>query len=250
MQIENNNEKNVLLSIRMLKKKFGHKVVLNDFNLDLHYKENLVVMGKSGIGKSVLIKCIVGLIEPDDGFIYFKGNDIAHLTTNELHDVRKNFGFLFQSGAIYDSMSVRENLEFTLRRVGQKFTAKEIEIKIDHALDDVGLLSAKNLLPSELSGGMRKRVGLARTILMKPQIILYDEPTTGLDAITSKEIVNLINQIRDKYETSSIIISHDIHCIKSNSDRIVLLHDGITYAEGTYHDFLLSQDSFIQQFFT
>lgn len=240
----------VLLSVRMLKKQFEHKVVLNDLNLDLYFKENLVVMGKSGIGKSVLIKCIVGLIKPDAGHIYFKGEDIVNLTPNELHDVRRNFGFLFQSGAIYDSMSVKENLEFTLRRVGQKLSASEIEIKIDEALDDVGLLYAKKLLPSELSGGMRKRVGLARTILMKPQVILYDEPTTGLDAVTSKEIVNLINQIRDKYATSSIIISHDIHCIKTNSDRIILLHDGVSYAEGSYKDFLASQDSFIQQFFT
>ncbi|MBM3431822.1 MAG: ATP-binding cassette domain-containing protein [Bacteroidetes bacterium] len=243
------NEKEPILSIRSLCKRFGSKIILSDFQADLYRKENLVVMGKSGAGKSVLIKCIVGLIQPDSGSIRIHGEDMTQMSLRELQVARRRFGFLFQSGAIYDSLSVRENLEFPLRRVGLKLTAGEILQKVEEALDDVGLLASIDLMPSELSGGMRKRVGLARTIILQPEIILYDEPTTGLDAVTGREIISLINRIKEKYHASSIIITHDNECIRTNSDRIVLLHQGASYVQGDYPSLLAHTDPFVKQFF-
>lgn len=239
----------IILSIKSLTKSFGENHILKNIRLNLHENENLVVMGKSGAGKSLLIKCIVGLVKPDQGSIFFNKIDLAKSLSKEMSYARNSFGFLFQSGALYDSMSVRENLEFPLRRRMLKLSAQQINLLVDEALNDVGLLKTKNLMPQELSGGMRKRVGLARTLILKPKIIFYDEPTTGLDTATSREIINLINVIKNKYLTSAIIISHDIECIKLNSDRVAVLHNGEIYANENYVSLLNSNDSNIKQFF-
>jgi phospholipid/cholesterol/gamma-HCH transport system ATP-binding protein len=250
MILNKNSDPNILLSIQSVSKSFGGKRILENLNLNLHENENLVIMGKSGVGKSVLIKCIVGLVRPEKGEIIFDNIDLVTAPPSVLHEVRNNFGFLFQSGALYDSMSVKENLEFPLRRKNLKLSNKQINQLIDETLDDVGLRNSINLMPQDLSGGMRKRVGLARTLVLKPKIILYDEPTTGLDSVTGREILNLINTIKVKYSTSAIIITHDLECIKLNSDRIVLLYDGRAYANDTYVAMSNNSDPIIKQFFS
>lgn len=240
---------NVIVDVRNLSKSFGDNFVLKNFNFQLKKGENVVILGKSGSGKSVFIKCIIGLIKPDSGEISLLGKNITTLSKEGLDEIRANIGFLFQSNALYDSMTVRENLEFPLRRHGIEKSKKESDQLILEALTNVGLAETVDMMPSELSGGMKKRIALARTLILKPQIILYDEPTTGLDPITGREIGNLILAIQKKYTTSSIIISHDMNCVKLVADRIVVLIDGRSYAEGTFEELKRSQDKKISQFF-
>ena len=238
-----------ILSITNLSKSFGDNDVLKDINLTVKKGENLVVLGRSGSGKSVAIKCIIGLVPVDTGEINIFGTDITKLTSKELNEIRLRVGFLFQNGALYDSMSVRQNLTFTLRHHSPNLNRDEVEAAVVEALENVGLEDAIEKMPSELSGGMRKRIGLARTLIIKPEIILYDEPTTGLDSITSKEISELIVSIREKYKTTSIIITHDMPCAKITGDRIVILNEGVIYAEGTYNELEKSDDKWIRSFF-
>lgn len=238
-----------VIEIVNLKKSFGNNHVLNGFNLTLYEGENVAVLGKSGSGKSVLIKCIVGLLKQDSGEIRAFGKDILSLNQTELDQIRTKIGFLFQSNALYDSMTVRENLEFPLRRHSIIKEKQEVDGMIKEALENVGLPHTSNLMPSELSGGMRKRIGVARTLILKPRVILYDEPTTGLDPITAKEISNLMNTVHKKYNTSSIIISHDMSCLKIVAQRIVLLIEGINYAEGTYDELKKSSNEKVKEFF-
>lgn len=238
-----------VVEIKDLYKSFGSNHVLRGFNLNLKKGENLVVLGKSGSGKSVLIKCMVGLLTPDKGIVEVFGKNIPKLDRDELDHIRVKIGFLFQSSALYDSMTVRENLEFPLRRHWISKTREEVDELVLEALDNVGLKDAIDLMPSELSGGMRKRIGLARTLILKPDIILYDEPTTGLDPITSREISNLIVDIQHKYNTSSIIITHDMACAKIVSNRVMVLVNGIKFTEGTYDELNNSIDPQIKPFF-
>ena len=242
-------KKEVVLRVSNLKKSFGSNHVLNGFNLDLHKGESVVVLGKSGSGKSVLIKCIIGLMKPDAGEVFVLGRDVPNLTNEELDKMRVQVGFLFQSNALYDSMTVKENLEFPLRRHWFKKTKPEVDDLIEEALTNVGLAHTVNMMPAELSGGMRKRIALARTLILKPEIILYDEPTTGLDPITGKEISKLMVEVQKKYNTSSVIISHDLNCVSITANRVVLLLDGICYAEGTYPNLQQSNDKRIKEFF-
>ncbi len=239
----------VVLHINQLRKSFGNNHVLSGFNLDVYKGESVVVLGKSGSGKSVLIKCIIGLMRQDEGDIVVLGKDVASLSHEELDEMRVQVGFLFQSNALYDSMTVRENLEFPLRRHWFKKTKDEVESLVVEALRDVGLEHTIDMMPVELSGGMRKRIALARTLILKPQIILYDEPTTGLDPITGKEISNLMVEVQKKYNTSSVVISHDMHCVSITANRVVLLMDGICYTQGTYQELRQSNDPLVKGFF-
>jgi phospholipid/cholesterol/gamma-HCH transport system ATP-binding protein len=237
-----------VLKIEQVKKSFGTNHVLKGIDLAIEQGENLVVFGKSGSGKSVLIKCIVGLITPDEGNIVLLGENILELKNRELNELRKKVGFLFQSAALYDSMTVRENLEFPLR--GNKSTSQqEIDALVIEALTNVGLEAAIDKMPSELSGGMRKRVGLARTLILKPEIILYDEPTTGLDPITSKEISQLILDVQKKYNTASIIITHDVECARITANRMIVIKEGVSVAEGTFKELSQSEDKWVRSFF-
>jgi phospholipid/cholesterol/gamma-HCH transport system ATP-binding protein len=239
-----------VIEIRDLKKSYGDNHVLNSFNMRLVEGENLVIMGKSGSGKSVMIKCLIGLEQPDSGSIIVMGKDISRLKHEELDELRTEVGFLFQGSALYDSMTVRENLEFPLRRHTKKFgIIKDTTPLVMEALENVGLSHTVNLMPEELSGGMKRRVALARTLILQPKIILYDEPTTGLDPITAKEILLLMESIQKKYNTSSIIITHDVDCARAISNRMILLVDGINYAEGTFEELIASKDTKIQAFF-
>jgi phospholipid/cholesterol/gamma-HCH transport system ATP-binding protein len=243
------NKTESIIRIQGLKKSFGSNHVLNNFDLDLKQGENVVVLGKSGSGKSVLIKCIIGLMLPDSGSIEVLGESVPELSHENLDRMRVNVGFLFQSNALYDSMTVRQNLEFPLRRHWIKSTKENENDLVMEALANVGLADTIDMMPSDLSGGMRKRIALARTLILKPKIILYDEPTTGLDPITGKEISHLMLDIQKKYNTSSIIISHDMNCTKITSNRIVMLMDGKCYATGTYDELRISNDKKIKQFF-
>ena len=238
-----------VIDISNLRKSFDNQEVLKDVSLQLFDGENLVVLGKSGSGKSVLIKCIVGLLIPDDGTIQVFDKNMTKLAANELGELRQKIGFLFQSGALYDSMTVKQNLEFPLRRIRKNLSEKEISEKINEVLENVGLADALNKMPSQLSGGMRKRISLARTIVVDPLIMLYDEPTTGLDPVTSDEISSLINEVQKKYKTSSIIITHDIKCALNTADRIIMLSEGEVYQEGSISDFENSTDPLINSFF-
>lgn len=241
---------NIVLEITNLHKSFGDNKVLNGFNMQLQQGETLVVMGKSGSGKSVMIKTLVGLIEPDCGVIKVMGNDIIQLNENQLDELRAEIGFLFQGSALYDSMTVRENLEFPLRRHPKKIRKNTITEKlILEILESVGLANTINLMPEELSGGMKRRIALARTLILKPKIILYDEPTSGLDPITAKEIIQLMKEVQVKYNTTSLIITHDVDCARVISDRMILLIDGINYASGSFEDLANSTDEKIKAFF-
>lgn len=237
-----------IANIKNLKKSFGTNHVLTDINFTIQKGENLVVFGKSGSGKSVLIKCLVGLIEPDEGSVDLIGENILELKDDALNALRKKIGFLFQGAALYDSMTVRENLEFPLRDLKSKPT-EEIDELVIEALENVGLVEAIDKMPSELSGGMRKRVGLARAIILKPEIILYDEPTTGLDTITAKEISHLILDIQKKYNTASIIITHDIQCARMTANKMIVLKNGTSAASGTFKELEESKDEFVGAFF-
>lgn len=239
----------VILEIDGLYKSFGTNNVLLDFCMQLHDGENVVVLGKSGSGKSVLIKCIIGLLKADRGTIKIFGSDIAELTEHELDEIRSRIGFLFQSNALYDSMTVRENLEFPLRRHWIKISQQEADKMVTKALEDVHLRRTIDMMPGELSGGMRKRIALARTLILKPEIILYDEPTTGLDPITAGEIIDLMNEIHRKYNTSSLVITHDMECVKRSADRIIMLIDGRCHASGTYEELKASDDPDVIKFF-
>lgn len=242
--------KKIVVSINDVSKSFGDNVVLDHFNLDVYEGESLVVMGKSGSGKSVLIKCLVGLIKPDEGEIKIFDKDVVKINQEALDSLRADIGFLFQGSALYDSMTVRENLEFPLRRHAKKFKeALNIDVMVEEALQSVGLLSAINLMPSELSGGMKKRIALARALILKPKIILYDEPTSGLDPVTANEIILLMKSIQKKYNTTSLIITHDLNCAKSISDRIVFLIDGKNYLTGRYEQLSQSNDVKVKAFF-
>jgi len=237
------------IEIEHLQKAFGNNVVLRDFNLTIQNGENIVVMGKSGIGKTILIKCIIGLIKPDGGKVRVLGKEIAKLNHHELDDLRMRIGFVFQSSALYDSMTVRENLEFPLRRDRRKKISGNIDDLVREALRNVGLENAIDLMPSELSGGMRKRIGIARSLILNPEIVLYDEPTTGLDPITSEEITQLILGLQKKYKTTSIIITHDIDLARETANRIVFLTNGIAYLQGTYEELINNNDPEIKHFF-
>ncbi len=239
-----------VINIRGLYKSFGKdNNILKGVDLLVNKGENLVVLGKSGSGKSVLIKCLVGLVIPDEGEIKVFGTDIGNLDYAALNAIRVKIGFLFQNSALYDSMTVRENLSFPLKRHSKKITLAEETDKITSVLESVGLLEAIDKMPSALSGGMRKRIGLARTLILNPEIILYDEPTTGLDTITSHEISELILSVQKKYKATSIIITHDMACAKLTGDRLVILKDGVLHAEGTYDALEKSDDDWVRSFF-
>lgn len=237
-----------LLHITDLSIAFGQNQVLQKINLDLNRNENLVVLGKSGSGKSVLIKCIIGLLKADEGNIELFGEKTQILDEASINRFRSRIGFLFQSNALYDSMSVRENMEFQLKRSPKKINEIEMEALIVQALNDVQLPQTINMMPAELSGGMRKRIALARALILKPEIVMYDEPTTGLDPITSREIIDLMIQMRSKYQTASIIITHDMYCVRKTADRIILLWEGKKYWEGTLSEFEQANDPVIHSF--
>ncbi len=238
-----------IIEVKNLRKGFGEQEVLKDVSFNLKRGENLVVLGKSGTGKSVLIKCIVRLMDADEGSIQILGKDVSSLHRKDLGDLRKKIGFLFQNSALYDSMTVRQNIDFPLKRIKRSLNKAEREAKILEVLKSVGLEEALDKMPSQLSGGMRKRISLARTIVVDPEIILYDEPTTGLDPVTSDEISQLINNVKKEYKTSSIIITHDIECVRATADRIILLKDGEVYSEGDLAHFENSKDEMIKSFF-
>lgn len=243
------SQSNRVLKVNHVYKSFGENHVLKDFNLLLQKGENVGVIGKSGSGKSVLIKCIIGLMKPDKGNIEVLGRNVVEMNHKELDEMRVKVGFLFQANALYDSMSVRENLEFPLRRHWLENSKQDVNSLVMEALNNVGLGHTVDMKPSELSGGMRKRIALARTLILKPEIILYDEPTTGLDPITGKEISTLMRELAKKYNTSSVIISHDLNCMKIAADRIVMLIDGKCYAEGKFEDLKKSNDKKVKEFF-
>ena len=238
-----------VIEINGICKSFGDQAVLKNISLQLRNGENLVILGKSGSGKSVLIKCIVGLLNPDGGNIQVLGKDVTALNRKDMNELRKKIGFLFQSGALYDSMTVKQNLEFPLRRIKKELTQKERDDKINEVLEHVGLADALNKMPSQLSGGMRKRISLARTIVVDPMIMLYDEPTTGLDPVTSNEISELIIAVQKRDKTASIIITHDIKCALATANRMMMIQDGTIYMEGTAEDFKNTADVLIKSFF-
>jgi phospholipid/cholesterol/gamma-HCH transport system ATP-binding protein len=246
-----------VINIKGLYKSFGKDLptgqagneVLKGADLFVNKGENLVVLGKSGSGKSILIKCLVGLVPADKGEIKVFDKDISTLDNTQLNAIRVKIGFLFQNSALYDSMSVRQNLEFPLKRHSKNLSSKEVDAIVTEELENVGLAEVIDKMPSELSGGMRKRIGLARTLILKPEIILYDEPTTGLDTITSREISELILAIQKKNKTTSIIITHDMACAKLTGDRLVILKDGVIHAEGSYEALEKSDDEWVRSFF-
>lgn len=238
-----------VLVIHNLYKSFADNHVLVDFNLEIKKGESVVVLGKSGSGKSVLIKCIIGLLKPDKGSIELFGAGIPGIKDEELDKIRARVGFLFQSNALYDSMTVRENLEFPLRRHWIEVSQDGVNKMVQEALEDVGLVHTIDMMPAELSGGMRKRIALARTLILKPEIILYDEPTTGLDPVTAREIIGLMKEIQVKYNTTSLIISHDMNCVRMASNRVVILVGGRCYAEGSYEQLKQNTDPNVKQFF-
>jgi phospholipid/cholesterol/gamma-HCH transport system ATP-binding protein len=241
------NSERIVIRIEGLFKSFGDNRVLNGFDMELKVGENLVIMGKSGSGKSVMIKCLMGLMQPDSGEIEIMGNNVLEFEHLELDILRKEIGFLFQGSALYDSMTVQENLEFPLRK--QHIEQSRKDELVFRALESVGLTEALELMPDELSGGMKRRVALARAIILNPKIIIYDEPTTGLDPITAKEIIQLMRDIQIQYGSSALIITHDVDCSRVIADRMILLIDGINYAEGSFKELAASKDKNVQAFF-
>jgi phospholipid/cholesterol/gamma-HCH transport system ATP-binding protein len=239
-----------VIEVKNLQKSFRNMEILRGIDLKLHKGENIGIIGKSGCGKSVLTKCIVRLVEPDEGEVYISGNDVLTMNDNELTEIRKKVGYLFQGGALYDSMNIRENLEFPIRRTQFIRHRQEVESMVVEALENVGLLSAIHKMPAELSVGMRKRIGLARAIILKPEIIFYDEPTSGLDRLTAGEISDLIVEIQEKYQASSIIITHDLKCAKTATNNIKLLKNGLFYAQGTFDELSHSDDKEVRDYLT
>ena len=238
-----------VITIRRLFKSFGERKVLRGIDLDLAKTENLVVLGRSGSGKSVLIKVIAGLLEPDSGVVEVLGQKVDELDDRDLQSLRRRLGFLFQHSALYDSMSVRENLEFPLVRNEVELGTKDVDARVVESLEAVGLRQAIDQMPAELSGGQRKRIGIARTLILRPEIMLYDEPTAGLDPITSTEINKLINQVRERFATSSIIITHDLACARMTGDRIAMLLDGQFQREGTFEEVFATEDRRVRDFY-
>jgi len=251
MELENEkyDSNDVVISIKDLYKSFGENEVLRGVDLEVHNKENVVVLGRSGTGKSVLIKIICGLLKPDSGEVNVLGKEVELLSGKELQQLRLEIGFSFQNSALYDSMTVRENLAFPLVRHAKHLTRKEVQEQIERVLNEVGLLQTINQMPSELSGGQRKRIGIARTLILRPKIMLYDEPTSGLDPITSIEINNLINQVKHNFNTTSIIITHDLTCAKTTGDTVAMLYDGKFIKKGTFEEVFASDDERIQNFY-
>ncbi len=239
----------ILLNIENVSKNFDENQVLKNVSVNVYEGENLVVFGRSGTGKSVLLKLIVKLLEPNSGNIFYRNKNLNSLSAKEIAQIRKQIGFLFQSGALYDSMSVRENLSFPLKKIFN-LSEKEIIEKINKTLELVGLVSAIDKMPAELSGGMRKRIALARTIITEPEIILYDEPTTGLDPITSKEISELILSLQHQLKMTSVVVTHDLICAEIIADRVIFLKDGEIYKEGLFDEIKQSNDLFIRNFFS
>lgn len=251
--MEANNEitgsDDIVISIKGLYKAFGDNEVLRGVDLDVHNKENVAVLGRSGTGKSVLIKIICGLLKPDAGQVNVLGREVELLNDKELQQLRLQIGFSFQNSALYDSMTVRENLAFPLVRHAKHLTRKEVKEQIERVLNEVGLIQTINQMPSELSGGQRKRIGIARTLILRPKIMLYDEPTSGLDPITSIEINNLINQVKHTFNTTSIIITHDLTCAKTTGDTVAMLYEGKFIKKGTFDEVFASDDERIQHFY-
>lgn len=245
----NIDEKEKVISIQNLYKSFGENHVLRGIDLELFRKENLVVLGRSGTGKSVLIKIICGLLLPDRGTVNVLGKDVDKLSDKELQELRLQVGFSFQGSALYDSMTVRENLAFPLVRNAKHLSKQEAQQEIESVLNDVGLIQTIDQMPSELSGGQRKRIGIARTLILRPQIMLYDEPTSGLDPITSEEINGLINHVRHKFNTTSIIITHDLTCAKTTGDKVAMMYEGKFIKQGTFDEVFSSDDERIQNFY-
>lgn len=246
VKIERNNP---VITIRGLEKSFGDLEVLRHIDLDLYQGENLVVLGRSGSGKSVLIKIISGLLKPDKGYVNVLGSEVDKISPQELRELRLKIGFSFQHSALYDSMTVRENLEFPLVRNRRHLSRREVRKAVADVLDAVGLSETLNQMPSELSGGQRKRIGIARTLILKPEIMLYDEPTAGLDPITCTNINALINEVQQKYNTTAIIITHDLVCAKATGDRVVMLLDGQFQREGTFEEVFDTDDAKVQPFY-
>lgn len=244
-EVKNDDE---ILSVSKLKKSFGNNTVLSEVDLKLKKGETVVILGRSGTGKSVILKCIIGLIFPDSGSIEIFGEDFLNIKQAEKSRLRIRIGFLFQSGALYDSMTVRQNLEFPIIRQPD-YKKSDLSGKVEEMLENVGLSEAIDKMPSELSGGMQKRIGLARTLMLEPEIILYDEPTTGLDPVTSNEISHLILDMQKKLSVTSLIVTHDMQCAKLVSNRIVVLKDGKFAAEGSYEELEKSEDEFVRGFF-
>lgn len=240
---------NIVIALRNIHKSFGDLRVLKGIDLDIFKGENLVVLGRSGSGKSVLIKIIAGLLKPDQGTANVLGREIDQLNTKELRELRMKIGFSFQSSALYDGMNVRDNLEFPLVRNQRQLGRKEIDAAIAKVLDDVGLPKTIGQMPSELSGGQRKRIGIARTLILQPEIMLYDEPTAGLDPITSQDINDLINEVQERYNTSSVIITHDLTCAKETGDRVVMLSEGCFLREGSFEEVFSSDEPRIRDFY-
>ncbi|GAC1533517.1 MAG: ABC transporter ATP-binding protein [Sediminibacterium sp.] len=238
-----------IIEIKGLKKSFGETAVLKHIDLTVQKGECVVILGKSGQGKSTTINCMIGITSPDEGSLKILGQEVSEMNEDDLKDLRTKIGFLFQGGALYDSMTVRENLSFALRRVLKIKDEQDIDNRCQQALEAVGLEDVMEKMPSELSGGMKKRIALARTLIVRPEIILYDEPTTGLDTITSKEISHLILHIQKKYQTTAVIITHDISCAKIAADRILIMEDGEYIAEGTFRELENSENEFISSFF-
>ncbi len=239
----------VVISIRGLEKSFGSNKVLQGINLDIHKGENVVVLGRSGTGKSVLIKIIAGLLKPDKGTVKVLSEEVDKLDIKQLQQLRLKIGFSFQNSALYDSMTIRENLEFPLVRNRKNLTREEVDRAVKQVLEDVGLSKTINQMPAELSGGQRKRIGIARTLILQPEIMLYDEPTAGLDPITCIDINNLINEVQQQYHTSSIIITHDLTCAKTTGDRVAIMMDGKFYHEGSFEEVFDTDDERVKSFY-
>jgi len=238
-----------VIEIVNLHKSFNGNEVLKGVNLTVNKGEGLVILGRSGEGKSVTIKCLIRLVDADQGEINVFGQDVNKMDSKELNEVRSRIGFMFQNGALYDSMSVRQNLAFTLKHHTRDLPKEQVEKQIIKALDSVGLEEAIDKMPADLSGGMQKRIALARTLIINPEIILYDEPTSGLDTITAREISELILSVQEKYKTTAIIITHDMNCAKITGKRIMILKDGVIHSEGTYEELEKSKDKWVRSFF-
>ncbi|MEP7128376.1 MAG: ATP-binding cassette domain-containing protein [Chitinophagales bacterium] len=243
------DKEHVVISLKGVYKSFGELHVLRGVDLDVYKGENVVVLGRSGTGKSVLIKIISGLLRPDKGSVNVLGNNVDELNEKQLQALRLKIGFSFQGSALYDSMTVRENLEFPLVRNLRHLNSDEIDSAVNEVLEAVGLQDKINQMPSDLSGGQRKRIGIARTLILKPEIMLYDEPTAGLDPITCMEINELINEVQHRYHTSSIIITHDLTCAKATGDRMAMLMEGQFLKVGSFEDVFETDDERVKSFF-